>query len=275
VKKRLIICADDFGLSASVNEAIIELIKTQRINATSCMTSLPGWKLGAARLRDALGTAQAGLHLTLTDQESLAPLPQLAPNGILPPYKVLLEKALWGRLDRLEILDEFQRQFDAFQDQFGAPPHFVDGHHHIQQLPTVRDAVIELVSKNDPDRKIWIRNCWEPVSALLKRQVAIGHALSIGLMGPALIRRARQLQIPTNTGFTGVYNYTSTLMDKILVRRLLRQTTDGTLMMCHPGLIDEELRRRDTLTDAREVEYRFFKSDAYLDVLNESGGELM
>src|ERR1041385_529071 len=67
--RRIILCADDFGLSDGVNRAILQLITQQRINATSVMVVAPAFNRDSvATLQQAAGetSCQVGLHVTLT-----------------------------------------------------------------------------------------------------------------------------------------------------------------------------------------------------------------
>jgi predicted glycoside hydrolase/deacetylase ChbG (UPF0249 family) len=38
---------------------------------------------------------------------------------------------------------------------------------------------------------------------------------------------------------------------------------DGGLIMCHPGFVDAELQRLDSLTTLREREFAYFNSDEF------------
>ena len=44
--------------------------------------------------------------------------------------------------------------------------------------------------------------------------------------------------------------------------------------MCHPGHVDDALRRLDPVTDSREEELRFLLSPAFTALLAESNGRL-
>ena len=46
---------------------------------------------------------------------------------------------------------------------------------------------------------------------------------------------------------------------------------DGGLIMCHPGHVDAELERLDSLTHLREREFAYFNSDAFPETLAEHG----
>src|SRR5438445_11537440 len=68
--RRLIVNADDFGLSAGVNRGVLEADETGGVSSVSALVNAPGWTDAAQRLRDlsspsfpALGV---GLHVNLT-----------------------------------------------------------------------------------------------------------------------------------------------------------------------------------------------------------------
>ena len=68
--RQIWLCADDYGISRSVNAAIRELILRGRINATSVMTAAPHFDASEAAALDELNSgitrAALGLHVTLT-----------------------------------------------------------------------------------------------------------------------------------------------------------------------------------------------------------------
>src|SRR5437879_13348273 len=67
---RLVVNADDFGLSTGVNRGILEAHAAGVVSSVSVLVNAPGWTDALRRLRD-LGPAPApglgvGLHLNLT-----------------------------------------------------------------------------------------------------------------------------------------------------------------------------------------------------------------
>src|SRR5204862_3789898 len=65
---RLVVNADDFGLSAGVNRGILETHAAGVVSSVSVLVNAPGWDDAVRRLRD-LGPPPApggGLHLNLT-----------------------------------------------------------------------------------------------------------------------------------------------------------------------------------------------------------------
>ena len=266
----LTLCADDYGLAPGVSRAIRQLIAQGRLHATGCMAGSPHWPAEAPALRELRDRADIGIHLTLTEQVPLGPMPDLAPGGRLPGVGELVKRTVARRVDRAEIAAELERQFDAFESAFGRAPDFIDGHHHVHQLPGVREAVLDLWRRRMGGRG-WVRSCWEPPLAVLARRVDAARALVISELGRGLRLRMTAEGVPHNRSFRGVYD----LGDRIPYGRLFRAFVDrpppATLVMCHPGLVDEDLKRADSLTGRREVEFRYLASEACARVLAERG----
>lgn len=264
----LLLCADDYGLAPGVNAAIRDLIAQGRLTATSVMSLCQHWREGAAALRELKDKADVGLHFTLTDQPPLGAMPTLAPDGRLPPLGRLMGWAYRGKLNtvaaRAEIRDELSRQIAAFTDDWGAPPDYIDGHQHIHQLPGVRDAVVEALATMPG---AYVRLCGEPVAAVLRRGVAVPKTLLIGGLGGGLRRMVRTRGIPANDRFAGVYDFAGNRPFAELMPRFLDGIGDRTLVMVHPGLPDEELRRVDTLVEPRRAEYDYLRGPAFAALL--------
>ncbi len=254
------LCADDYGLAPGVGRAIRALIEAGRLQATGCMTGSPFWTAEAARLKPLEGKAHIGVHLTLTDHRPLGPMPLLAPEGRFPGVGALVKRALLHRLDRAEIAAELERQVDAFETAMGRPPDFLDGHHHVHQLPVVRDVVLDLWRRRlQPGG--WVRSCWECPLSIWRRGIDPVRATIIAGLGLRFRLMLRAAGAPHNASFRGVYDFSGKVPYGELFARFTDRPGPATLVMCHPGEVDDELRACEWLTDQREVEYRFLASD--------------
>lgn len=256
------LCADDYGLAPGVSAAIRALIAEGRLQATGCMTGSRHWPEAAALLKPLDGKADIGVHLTLTDQTPLGSMPDLAPDGRFPPLASLLKRSLIRSLDKAEIAAELERQIDAFETHFGRPPDFLDGHHHVHQMPVIGEAVLDVWRRRGG--RGWIRSCVEPLPAILARGIAPVRALIISTLGMGFRRRLRRLGVPHNTSFRGVYDFSGRVAFAELFRRFTDAPGAGALMMVHPGIVDAELRALDSLTDQRVVEYAFLASNEFV-----------
>lgn len=251
--KRLVICADDYAISPAVSAGIRELAVAGRLSATGTMTCMPDWPAEAPALRP-LGLAVAvGLHVTLTDQCPLGPMPRLAPQGRFPGVGALFKLCFSSRLPTEEVAAELERQLDAFEAHFGRAPDFIDGHQHVHLLPGVRQAILALFDRRLDAGRVWLRDCTDRPASLLKRGSAFKAAVIAGI-GRPLAKAARGRKIPMNQGFSGFYDGRREPLRDALAR-LLIGAEDGHLLMVHPGHVDAALIACDSLTDSRQVEW--------------------
>src|SRR5436190_4355352 len=97
--RRVVLCADDYGLSPGVSRSIRELLAAQRLSAASCMVVYPEFAEDGPLLRPFLEQTDIGLHFTLTADR---PLSQVLLSG-------------WLRhLNPRDIRGALERQLDTF-----------------------------------------------------------------------------------------------------------------------------------------------------------------
>ncbi len=130
MSRHIWIVADDYGLSPAVDDGILELLDQGRLSGTGCMTVFPDWPQEAMRLK-ARHAERAGIHLTLTDQPSLSGAATLAREGRLPSLTTLLKGVATGQIADTDIKAELDAQLARFEDLFGKPPLYIDGHQHV------------------------------------------------------------------------------------------------------------------------------------------------
>jgi len=254
------VCADDYGLAPGLSHAIRDLILKRRLHATGCMTGSGYWPEQAELLKPLDGLAHMGLHITLTEQRPVTILPKLAPNGKLPKVDWLIKRSWLGLLDKAEIAQEINAQFDSFVTHFGRAPDFLDGHHHVHQLPIIRDVVLD-IWQNRMNKQGWVRSCWENPITLYRRGVDQLRASIIALLGLEWHHMMHRHKVPHNLSFRGVYDLTDRIPFETLFSTFLEAPCPGTLIMVHPGQVDEALIAADCLTDQRENEYAFLASE--------------
>lgn len=227
----MILCADDFGMTIDITRAIAELVRAGKINAVSCMVHAPFFNADELA---GLGSIQTGLHFTLAET------PQ--------EFRKLVRSAYFRRLDRQEIFKQLAGQFARFEEIAGRRPDFIDGHLHVQQLPVIRDAVIEFVKTRCGDQPLRVRNAAIPL-----RQCS-AKSFFIALPGRAIRRKLHKAGIPTNNGFGGIYDYRDFMRYPQHLEKFLHTVPDTGIIMAHPGL-DEPWRRAeyDALAAMRTV----------------------
>jgi predicted glycoside hydrolase/deacetylase ChbG (UPF0249 family) len=264
------LCADDYGISPAVSAAIRDLIARRRLNATSVMVGAPSFSPNEAdALREAAGThAAIGLHVTLTGP--FRPLdPHFTPlrGGAFLPLAPMAARALARCLQAMPLEDEISRQLDCFHGAFGRAPDYFDGHQHIHVFPQIREALVRVVKKNAP--QAWIRQCGRPASA--HKSLGDPKAIVLDRLSARLRRLAAADELATNPAFAGTYAFRPRADYQKLFPRFLDGLPDGSVVMCHPGKVDAELRRLDPLTDLREREYAYFLGDDFPQLLATRG----
>ena len=261
----IVVCADDYGLADGVSTAIAELIMARRLSATSCMVTRPGWRDAAAALRTVVAStpADVGLHLTLTDHTPLSAAARHALGERMPALATLLPQALLRRLPAAALRDEVRAQFDRFEDEWGAPPDYVDGHQHVHLLPGVREAVVSEVLRRASPGRMWVRDCVEAPLAIVQRSLGGTKAAVLDLLGWPLRGLLRAAGIPANQGFSGLHDFSAATPFGERMRRFLAHTGPHPLVHVHPGRVDAELRACDSLTPPRERELEYLASAAF------------
>jgi hypothetical protein len=269
--RRIWLCADDYGISLRVNEAIRELILRERLNATSVMMVSPhmdGDEANALKLLNSgRKRAAIGLHVTLTGSfkpmsENFTPVR----DGRFLTINEMGRLAMTRRLQPDILTIEIATQMQAFIAAFGHLPDFVDGHQHVHLLPQIRNAFLRVVAEIAPNA--WVRQCCRAATAPRLRDP---KALILNLLSLGFRNQAERLGLATNPAFAGTYNFTPRAQFAQIFPHFLKGMPDGGLIMCHPGFVDAALEELDTLTTLREHEFAFFSSDAFPRLLAENG----
>ncbi len=248
-----ILCADDFAMTEGVSRGILDLLAAGRLSATGAMTNRPHWPAMARELAAFSGLADLGVHLNLTCMAPLGPMPILAPGGRLPELAELARKTL-SRAAQAEIRAEIARQLDAFGEAMGRAPDFVDGHQHVHALPGVRGLVIAEMAARYPAGSVWLRDPSDSLSAILARGLAVPKALTVKALAEGLRQQAHAAGIPTNQGFSGFSRFDAAQDYAAELAAALKRPGKCHLVMCHPGHVDDELPRIDSVVATRPIE---------------------
>jgi chitin disaccharide deacetylase len=271
-RRHIWLCADDYGISAAVNAAIRDLISRGRINATSVMVAAPSFHRSEAISLSMLNSAgqrvAIGLHVTLTApfhplSKSYKPLR----DGAFLPLGKTLAYGLAHQLKPAALREEVASQLRMFIHTFGRAPDFVDGHQHVHLFPQIRDAVLGAVKELAPDA--WVRQCGR--LGPLGKRLGNSKGLLLDVLSKSFRERAAARGVRTNPAFAGVYNFHDRANFAALFPQFLVELPAGSVVMCHPGFVDAELRRLDSLTTLREREYAFFIDDAFPGLLATHG----
>ena len=246
--KRLVVTADDFGLSVEVNKAVRRAHLDGILTCASLM-------MGAPAVRDAVTMAEAdglpvGIHLTLADGRPVLP-PERVPD--LVGADGMFRTGLWGLAVRLALspqtLQQARAECEAQMAAFlatGLTLDHINAHHHFHLHPAILTIVIELA-----------RQCCAPaVRVPFEPGAPPGRAALLGAtMTPWALharRRLRRAGIVTNDALFGLYDSGS--MTEAAWLRIAPRIRDGlTEIYCHPVVGETaspgELPSPEPLTD--------------------------
>lgn len=261
---RLIVNADDFGLTPGVNRAIAELHQAGLLTSTTLMARAPATAeaVDIARSTPSLGV---GCHVVLVDGE-----PVLSPQNDIPnladPVDGRFQPSLTSFLYRLsrgafssgplarEIEAETAAQIRLLQSS-GVRLTHIDTHKHTHMFPAVLRPVLRaaraagIQAVRNPFEPDWSLHATHGAPWLRRTQV---HLLR--LLEPAFRRIVAEEGFTTTNGSIGVLA-TGTL-DAATVTSLLQGVRPGTWeLVTHPGYNDAALSQaRTRLLASRDVE---------------------
>lgn len=151
--RRLIVNADDLGLTPGVNRGILEAHRSGILTSTTTMINMPDAEAGIRLLQQEAPAVGIGLHFNLTTGRPVLP-PQQVPSLVLPDGTFYyssenpLERASLMHPDH--IAAEMHAQFDRFVQVAGRKPDHLDSHHHAAyHIPAAFRVMLELADAHD------------------------------------------------------------------------------------------------------------------------------
>ena len=222
--KRLIVNADDLGRTRGINEGIFEAHRRGIVTSATLMVNYESAREAAAML-ESTPELGVGLHVALTGGVPTLPADQVASlvdaRGRLPAKP----EGLLGAAAR-EIAAEARAQLERFRELTGGDPTHFDSHHHAHRIPAVCDALIGLA-----------RECDRPVRCASSE----------------VEQRLREAGIGTPEAFVEDFFGEAASLPGLL--EILSELESGTTeLMCHPGRVDDDLRRGSSYVGERERE---------------------
>jgi predicted glycoside hydrolase/deacetylase ChbG (UPF0249 family) len=264
--KNIIICADDYAQNIPISEGILRLAHQNRLNAISCLVNAPLWHDLHLELDDLKSTHFIGLHFNLTQGEPLSAEWRENHGATFSGIGSLLKKSYLNKLSPAAIEAEIHAQYEAFTEATGMAPDFIDGHQHVHQLPQIRDVLLGLHIKYQ--WTAFLRhtyNGWRDFVAL--RGYPKQPILAV-LGGYQFQQALLKQSIPSNTSFSGIYNFNKSQRYARYFRSFLQSSNDGGLIMCHPG--EASADKKDPLYHSRQNELAYLLSEEWADDLKQS-----
>ena len=270
--KHLILNADDFAFNAAVSRGIVNLAQQGRLTATSAMTLSPRWVKDVPALAELRGQIDVGLHLDWTSPFAIR-------TGHGRGLKRAMLTAVLGGYSQAKAREVIEKQIDAFEQVWQAPPSHIDGHQHVHQFKGIRDALVDIMAKRyngvPSDQKPYLRIS-KGASGWLNMKANVIAALN----SSAIKNIAVKSGITPARGLFGIYDFEGSEADfGRLMAQWLISAPDHTIIMCHPAhgsldALDTVLDTGDDIAQARQREFNYLVSDAFSQALVHAKVEL-
>ncbi len=152
--KKLIITADDLGLTPEINKGIYEAHRAGLVTCAALLMNAPATDQGIKIARE-LRTLETGLHLSIVEGISLRNKKSTVTDEIdyfkgniclIRHWKEFAKKFYLGKINNKELEEELELQFQLFLKSFDNIP-FLNGTQHLHILPGVWDIVLKLSLK--------------------------------------------------------------------------------------------------------------------------------
>lgn len=212
---RVIVNADDFGLSPAINYGIIEAHRHGVVTSTTAMMNANAIEHAASLSADFPGLG-IGLHFVLSFGVPLTAMYSLAREGELGKW--IWDTAEQGLLQDGDIAAELYAQYERFIVLFGRQPTHIDSHHHVHFIPQV----------------------WRQVERFCREK-----GLPIRMDGKTTYTSPMPAPVRGPERFNGEF-YGQNATIAFFVDALQKAKEEGATsleMMCHPGFVDNVVRQ--------------------------------
>ena len=277
--RRLIVNADDFGLTAGVNRAILVAHSQGIVTSATLMASGPAFS-------DAVQIAPAdlsvGCHVLLVDgppvldPHEIPTLTNTANGEFEKDISGFAVRALSGRIRPSEIEAEAAAQIRKLQAA-GIRVSHIDAHKHTHIFPQVLGPLLGAAKAcrvraiRNPYGKIG----WGMIAGSPRVWKRYWQTQALNVFAEKFRRAVRDAGMVTPDGSLGIV-LTGVLEERTFLL-VLESIPEGTWeLVCHPGYNDKDLdKARTRLRQSRETELRLLTSLKARQILSDTGVELI
>ena len=264
--RRLIVNADDFGLTSGVNRAIVEGNRSGIVTSATLMANARATD-AAIDLSKAHPSLKTGCHVVLIDGVPLSEnLFSLTENSgrFRSNLKQFAVAAVRKQIAAEEIQREVEAQIRKIQSR-GITLTHVDSHKHTHMFPHILRPLLR-AAKACGIRAI--RNPFEPlrcwpagmVLGAPKLWLRSAGVTAFQMFAAEFHRALKEEGMISTDGTVGIA--VTGLLDQQRLLRILEALPEGTWeLVCHPGYSDADLQAAGTrLTKSREIELSALRS---------------
>jgi predicted glycoside hydrolase/deacetylase ChbG (UPF0249 family) len=246
----LVVTADDFGISPSVDRGILLSHREGIVGATALMLSFPEVEGSVAQLADA-PDLDLGVHLDLTCGRPVSDpgkVPSLEEaSGRFYRLGVLAARLAAGRISLDEIRTEWKAQIEMGL-RLGCRFTSISSHQHVHMLPGLDTIAAQLALSYEIPfvRLTSFPSSWRRGSSPIKTLALLPFA--------STARRAFDRQGVAHNDATIELDLKASDPVSALYGSIEGQGSAVCELVCHPGYVDDVLGGRDPYTEPREAE---------------------
>jgi predicted glycoside hydrolase/deacetylase ChbG (UPF0249 family) len=287
--RRLIVNADDFGMTRGINRAILEASANGIVTSTTLMATARAFDDAVAHSPALSPRVSIGCHVILMDgtpalpPERVPSLLQKSANGTNNEFRVKLndfaKNTLTGKLAPAEVEAEATAQMQRLQSAGVTVSHF-DCHKHAHMFTAVLKPLLRAANKcgvkavRNPFGKLFPL----PFSHIVRNPNLWRRVAELGVLRTFAARFKREVEahgLRAPDGAVGIIDTGTLELRSFLF--IIDSLPQGTWeFVCHPGYNDAELDQvRTRLRQSRETELSLLTSPEARDALQQRGIELI
>lgn len=269
--KKLVITADDYGMSEGVNEAIEKCIESGVVLSTNVMVNMD-YLENAPKLKEKFPNLSLGLHYNFTAGYPLLPkdkIPSLVDkDGKFLSYTKLREKCKKGTYNLDEVKLEMKAQYDKYVSLIGEPDYW-NTHQNVHVYPKLNELFIDVsksfgIKSMRTHRRIFVKSSIGKTDKSLKwcltnpiKKVMLNswrkNALKKGVTSPDGILVRMYEKDKLNMGY--------------LLNNIKWEKTSFAELIIHPSTKNDSIYF-GTITDMRIKEFEVFSNSDILNMSN-------
>ena len=250
----LIINADDFGMSAEVNEGVKRAVELGVLNNVSLMVNLPNFAEAVGFLREH-PEVSVGLHFNITEGKSVLPPNEvsslLREDDSFYHWTSLIPRLIFRDSRTLEIIKELWAQYQKLKET-GLEITHVDSHHHMHLYPPVFKALTQLADKEAiKSLRCHHFNLWDLTAGIGKPPTFKQLVINLGLWVNNRLYNHKHLGEVDR-----IYdlNWDENMTEEELIQILDHLPEGVTELICHLGILSTTGNRKFLEPRLRKLE---------------------
>jgi predicted glycoside hydrolase/deacetylase ChbG (UPF0249 family) len=144
--RRVVVNADDFGLSDGICRSIVQLLDAQAVGNTTMMVGAPRAVETISRWTPNRLLGYAGVHLHLSGGSPVSPAADV-PSLLAADRESFPARPIAESLDPDEVYLEWGRQIELAVELLGGPPTHIDSHHGAHRIPACVEPYLALATR--------------------------------------------------------------------------------------------------------------------------------